>query len=131
MVQKREQFVIDFGHAFKRRDYKNAAFYLHQSTERFYTTTLLVFTHYKPKEHDISKLGKQVNNLDQRFFPVFPRSTPEEERLFDLLKKAYIDARYKREYKITKKELECLAGRVRKLQKLTKEICREKIEGYA
>lgn len=48
-------------------------------------------------------------------FPVFPRSTHEEERLFDLLKKAYIDARYKREYKITKKEFEYLAGRVRKL----------------
>jgi uncharacterized protein len=124
-------FLIDFGHAFKRRDYCKAAFELHQATERFYITTLLVFTHYKPKEHDISTLGKQVNNLDPRFFSVFPRSTPEEERLFDLLKRAYIDARYKREYRITKKELEYLAGRVRKLQRLTRGICKEKIESYA
>src|SRR6185369_5123940 len=121
----------DFELNLKKRRHNIAAFYLHQATERSYITTLLVFTHYKPKEHDISKLGKQVNNLDPRFFPVFQRSTPEEERLFDLLKKAYIDARYKREYKITKKELEYLAGRVRKLHKLTKEICKEKIEGYA
>jgi len=123
-------FRANFEFSFKRRSYKNAAFQLHQATERFYITTLLVFTHYKPKEHDISKLGKQVNNLDPRFFPVFPRSTPEEERLFDLLRKAYIDARYKREYKITRKELEYLAGRVRKLQSLTKKICKEKIESH-
>ncbi len=31
---------------------------------------------------------------------------------FKLLKKAYIDARYKKDYKITKKQLEYLAERV-------------------
>jgi len=94
-------------------------------------TSLLVFTHYKPKEHNIEKLGKQVSNLDLRFLPVFPRTTPEENRLFELLQKAYIDARYNRKYKITKKELEYLAGRVRKLQRLTKAVCKKRIESYA
>ncbi len=47
---------------------------------------------------------------------------------FKLLKKAYIDARYKKDYKITKKQLEYLAKCVRKLQRLTKKICSEKIE---
>ncbi len=124
------EFLIDFGHAFKRRSYSKAAFELHQATERLYITALLVFTHYKPKQHDIETLGKQVNNLDPRFLPVFPRSTPEEERLFELLKKAYIDARYNPKYKITKKELEYLSGQVKKLQRLTKEICKERIESY-
>jgi predicted transcriptional regulator len=63
--------------------------------------------------------------------PVFPRTTPEEERLFELLKKAYIDARYNPKYKITKKELEYLAERIKKLQRLTKAICKERIENYA
>ena len=94
-------------------------------------TVLLVFTHYKPKEHDIDKLGKQVNGLDPRFLPVFPRTTPEEERLFELLQKAYIDARYNPKYKITKKELEYPAGRVKKLQRLTREVCKERIQTYA
>ena len=124
------EFLTSFEDAFKRRLYNNAAFYLHQATERFYTATLLVFTHYKPKEHDIKTLGKQVSNLDPRFLPVFPRKTPEERRLFELLRKAYIDARYNRNYKITKKELEYLAERVMKLQQLTKEICKERIESY-
>ena len=125
------EFLIDFRNAFERGSYRNAAFYLHQATERFYMAVLLVFTHYKPKEHNIEKLGKQVSNLDPRFLPVFPRSAQEEERLFELLKKAYIDARYNPNYKITKSELEYLAGRVRKLQRLTKEVCKERIESYA
>jgi uncharacterized protein len=125
------EFFYNFEINFEIRRYRNAAFQLHQATERLYITALLVFTHYKPKEHDIETLSKQVNNLDPRFLPVFPRSTPEEERLFELLKKAYIDARYNPKYKITGKELEYLGGRVKKLQRLTKAICKERIASYA
>src|SRR6185503_2257427 len=63
-------FFDDFESNFRKRRYSKAAFELHQATERSYIAVLLVFTHYKAKEHDISKLGKQVNNLDPRFFPV-------------------------------------------------------------
>src|ERR1044071_10526095 len=73
-------FYKHFEYDLKMRTYKIGAFHLHQATERLYTTILLVFTHYKPKEHDIETLGKQVNNLDPRFLPVFPRTTPEEDR---------------------------------------------------
>jgi len=123
-------FFDNFKVNLEKRRYNIAAFELHQATERFYMTTLLVFTHYKPKEHDIKILSKRVSNLEPRFLPVFPRTTPEEERLFELLRKAYIDARYNPKYKITKKELDYLAGRVKQLQKLTKAICRERIASY-
>jgi uncharacterized protein len=125
------EFLAGFKFYFKRRSYRNAAFELHQATERFYMTVLLVFTHYKPKEHDIKKLGKQVSAFDPRFLPIFACSTQEEERLFELLRKAYIDARYSQKYKVTKKELEYLAERVKKLQRVTKEVCKERIESYA
>lgn len=107
--------------------YNNAAFQLHQATERFFNTVILTFTRYKPKLHDLENLDRQVSNLDPEFFKVFPRATEEQKRCFDLLKKAYIDARYKPDYTITKEELEYLAGRVRKLQELTKRMCEEKI----
>ena len=55
-----------------------------------------------------------------------PLECKQEER-FKLLKKAYIDARYKKDYKITKKELEYLAKHVKILQRLTKKICVLKI----
>ncbi len=124
-------FYMHFEYDLKMHTYKIGAFHLHQATERLYTAILLVFTHYKPKEHDIKTLGKQVSNLDPRFLPIFPRTTPEERRLFELLRKAYTEARYNRNYKITKKELEYLAERVKKLQKVTKEVCKERIESYA
>jgi len=109
--------------------YNNAAFQLHQDTERFLNTVVLTFARYKPKTHDIEKLDRQASNLHADFFTVFPRATEEQKRCFDLLKKAYIDARYKRDYAITRDELEYLASRVRKLQELTKRICEEKIAG--
>jgi HEPN domain-containing protein/predicted nucleotidyltransferase len=107
-----------------------SAFLMHQATERFYVAVLLVFTHYKPKVHDIEELGRRAANLDPRFLPVFPRQTEEQRRLFNLLKKAYIDARYKRNYTITKAELEYLGARVGKLERLTRKICGERIAAF-
>ena len=127
-----KEFYVFYEVALKRRKYKEAAFVLHQAVERFYSTVLLVFTGYKPKRHNIEKLGRQASGHDTAFLKVFPRATAEQDERFKLLKKAYIDARYKQKtYKITKKQLEYLAGRVRKLQRLTKKICGEKIESWS
>jgi predicted nucleotidyltransferase/HEPN domain-containing protein len=107
--------------------YTDAAFELHQAVERYYTVTLLVFTDYKPKIHDIEELGNQATKLHSDFATIFPRNTADEERLFQLLKKAYIDARYEMHYKIEKAELEYLGSRVALLRDLTERICRERI----
>ena len=45
-------------YALGRNDLNESAFLLHQTTERFYAAFLLVHTGYKPKFHDIEKLGK-------------------------------------------------------------------------
>jgi uncharacterized protein len=111
--------------------YNKAAFELHQATERYYAAILLVFTDYKPRIHDIEILGNQVEKLDTNFATVFPRKTAEEDRLFILLKKAYIDARYNKNFRIEKEELEYLGGRVALLKDLTERICRERIAGLA
>jgi predicted nucleotidyltransferase/HEPN domain-containing protein len=107
--------------------YKEAAFLLHQATERFYVTILLVFTDYKPKIHDIEVLGSQAEKLHSGFAAVFPKNTPEKKRLFELLQKAYIDSRYNMNYKIEKVELEYLSDRVKLLKDLTERICNERI----
>ncbi len=125
-----KNFYENFLFSLDKKHLKEAAFLLHQVTERMYMTVLLVYTHYKPKIHDLEKLGKQVNAAEPDFLKVIPNSTPEEKRLFDLLKKAYIDARYKKGYKITRKELEYLGDKVKKLETLTKKKCKEKIESF-
>ncbi len=123
-------FLIDSGHAMARGSHRNAAFYLHQATERFYGTILMVFTYYRPKMHDIEKLGQRASSQDVRFMQAFPRATDEQDECFKLLKRAYIDARYDPKFTITEKQLKYLARRVRKLKTLTRTICREKIKSF-
>lgn len=112
------------------QNYKKAAFLLHQTTERFYNAILLVFTHYKPKTHDLEVLRKLTNALDPRFITVFPLTTQEKIRLFELLRDAYIDARYKKGYKISEEELLWLGERVKLLQGLTQTLCHEKMRSF-
>jgi predicted nucleotidyltransferase/HEPN domain-containing protein len=123
-------FFLSYQDTFNRANFKEAAFLLHQTTERFYAAILLVFTDYKPRIHDIEILGSQVIKQHAEFTTIFPMSTEEEKRLFLLLKKAYIDARYNRNYKIEKVELEYLGSRVALLRDLTERICRERIAEF-
>jgi predicted nucleotidyltransferase/HEPN domain-containing protein len=128
-----DMFFVDFESNFNRGEkdkdyYSKAAFELHQATERYYTTILLVFTDYRPKDHHLETLGIKAEMCDKQF-AVFTQTTDEEKRLFELLKKAYIDARYKMdEYGITKEELQYLSHRVSDLKRLTAEICKQKIK---
>lgn len=111
--------------------FKVAAFDLHQATERYYGAIQLVFTGYKPKTHDIEILGRLAKACDMEFGKVFPKQTGIERSRFKLLKKAYIDARYNMDYKITKEDLDYLSERVQLLQRLTEEICKRKIESLS
>ena len=121
------EFLEGYDFYLNRNSLHIAAFQLHQATERYYTTILLVFTDYRPKDHNLETLGIKVTMCDKRF-DVFPQTTDEEKRRFELLKRAYIDARYKMdEYEITKEELSCLAERVNELKSLTETICKAKI----
>jgi predicted nucleotidyltransferase/HEPN domain-containing protein len=113
-----------------KKQYKSAAFLLHQATERYYGALQLVFTGYKPKSHDLEALGKLAKALNMEFGKVFPRATIQERQRFTLLKKAYIDARYNMDYKITKADLDYLSERVKLLRNLTEQICEQKIEGF-
>ncbi|MCR6639609.1 MAG: HEPN domain-containing protein [Sporocytophaga sp.] len=121
-------FFMQYSHALHVGNYNIAAFELHQVTERYYTALLLVFTGYRPKLHDIKKLGEKAAQINIRFKSVFPVDTPENLARFELLQRAYIDARYQKTYTITKEELEYLATRVEVLRDLVKEVCEERIE---
>ena len=106
---------------------KIAAFDFHQAAERYIICLLLVHTGYKPKEHDLDKLLSQAAGFDPRFTTVFPRNSSEEEHLFDLLRRAYVDARYSRNYSISEEELELLRKRLEALRMVTEDVCRRRI----
>jgi predicted nucleotidyltransferase/HEPN domain-containing protein len=122
-------FYEDFESNLTKGRHKKAAFELHQATERYYHCALLVLSAYKPKTHNLEDLGKRAGDLHPMLRKVFPRGTPEEDRLFKLLKSAYVDARYSSTYSVTKEELEAIAGWVRELRERVEKVCRERIEG--
>ena len=106
---------------------KLAAFLFHQATERYYHCFLLVVTLYSPKSHRLNFLRSQAEQLDSRLADAWPRSTKFENRCFDLLRRAYVDARYSPHYKITSDELTWLSDHVAVLGHLAGAACKERI----
>jgi predicted nucleotidyltransferase/HEPN domain-containing protein len=134
-VEDAEMFLLDFEANFERgisepKYLRKAAFELHQAAERLYACILLVHIDYKPKTHDLEKLDRHVCKIDSRLKTVFTREHSEGDRLFQLLKKAYIESRYKLDYTINQQDLEDLSERVKKLFKLTEISCKEKIASF-
>ena len=110
---------------------KEAAFLLHQATERFYHCLFLVRTLYSPKSHNLNRLRDLAEELEPSLKTVWPRETRFEKRCYSLLRDAYIKARYSRAYRITEVELDWIAQRVSLLQNLVREACESRIETLA
>jgi len=125
-----KEFVEVAAFCLQRQQLKIGAFNLHQATERTYNAIILVETGYKPKTHNLDKLKRYSKRFSEELENIFPYNTPEEKHLFDLLKRGYIDARYKDHYDITAEELGILIERISKLQAITKRICEEKIASF-
>ncbi len=87
-------------------------------------------SNYKPYTHNLKQLNSLAISQDERISEVFPQDNKVQRRCFQLLKQAYIDARYSEHYQITEEELTWLAERVQYLQQLTKKLCKEKIERF-
>ena len=121
------EFLLGVDFYTKQALLTKAAFLLHQATKSFYSAILLVFTGYKPRLHDIEKLGSLASNYSDELLKIFPRDTKEQEEKFVLLKSAYTEARYNKNYKITEEQLVYLIKRVEKLKSVTEEICTRRI----
>ena len=109
---------------------KEAAFLLHQATERYYHSAILVHTGYKQRTHDIELLGNLAGEQHALMVDVLPKTEPEEKHLFDLRKRAYIDARYSMSYRISSAELATLQAQVLVLAARVREACLEKIATF-
>lgn len=108
---------------------KEAAFSLHQAAERLYHCLLLVRTLYSPKSHKLNFLRDLCEELDPRLAAAWPRDTKFNQRCFELLRRAYVDARYSPHYKITAEELAWLIERVAALRDLVRTACDERLQG--
>jgi HEPN domain-containing protein/predicted nucleotidyltransferase len=116
---------------FLEEDYKMSSFHLHQTCENSFQTIRLVHTLTNPKQHNLSKLFSFTRKYSSDLLSVFPNDTIEEKRLFELLKSAYIEARYNPKFIVTKEDIDALLPKVKRLLEITKQISEAKIAEYA
>lgn len=122
-----EGFFDTFRYAFERGRLNEAAFHLHQAVERLYTCFLLVHTNYSPATHNIKFLRSLAEQLDDSLIDLWPDRGRFERRCFELLKRAYVEARYSEHYAITVDELEWLGDRVERLRDAVQTVCEERL----
>ncbi|MBD3834508.1 MAG: HEPN domain-containing protein [Brevundimonas sp.] len=93
------------GYAIRQGNRKDAAFLLHQATERAYACFLLVHTFYFPRSHNIKFLRSLAEDSDKRLTAAWPREQRPDRRRFEMLKRAYVEARYSDQYDISAEDL--------------------------
>ncbi|MDQ0251325.1 putative nucleotidyltransferase/HEPN domain-containing protein [Sphingomonas kyeonggiensis] len=107
--------------------FRDAAFMLHQAAERFYHCILLVLNLYSPKSHKLNFLRSRAENIAPSLIEAWPRDDKDSRRRFELLRQAYVNARYSPHYKITAEELTWLGERVAVLRDLVRAECEERL----
>ena len=107
---------------------KDAAFTLHQATERAYACFLLVRTLYFPRSHNIRFLRSLAEDNEPRLVEAWPRATKLDRRRFELLKRAYVEARYSASYEISRDDLEALTRSVSQLRNIVEAVSRERLD---
>lgn len=112
----------------KKGKWKDAAFTLHQATERSYICFLLVRTLYFPRSHNIKFLRSLAEDSEPRLIEAWPRATRIERRRFELLKRAYVEARYSASYEIGNDDLDALSRAVGSLRDIVATVSGERLE---
>lgn len=98
-----------------RKEYKMAAFMLHQCAEQGLLALLKAGSGLHINTHNLDKLVRYCSMVNYRIADIFSQQNEQEERLFQLLQKAYIDTRYKENYQINRVELTAIKDMVAKL----------------
>lgn len=104
---------------------KDAAFLLHQTTERLYHCVLLTQTLYSSKSHNLNFLRSQAERVAPEIIPAWPRGSKFERRTWELLRRAYVEARFSRSYAINAEELAWLADRAEDLRVRVERSCHD------
>lgn len=116
---------------YQEENYHMTAFMLHQATESYLKTIPLVYILYGYKEHDLQFLIGKCKPYTLELAKVFPCDTDEEKHLFDLLRRAYLEARYnKKNFIVTKADIDALVPKIELLRNIVEKVCKERIAEY-
>lgn len=106
---------------------RNAAFQIHQAVEAAYACFLLVHTFYFPRSHNIKFLRSLAEDVNTRLVEAWPREQRADRRRFELLKRAYVEARYSDQYDASAEDLDWLTARARILRDVVASLCQSRI----
>jgi len=111
------------------QDWRNKiAFNLHQAVETMYACFLLTTTFYFPRSHNIKFLRSLAEDKEERLIAAWPRDNKIDRRRFELLKRAYVEARYAPSYEISAEDLDALAEAASRLRNIVETLCAERID---
>lgn len=125
-----DDFLIDGKNGLDRGSLRKATFEFHQAVEHFYAAILLVFTGYKPKSHNLENLRDYAKHLSKALYQLFltPPDDKYEYHIFDLLKRGYIDARYKKVFKVSMEECMDMQFKVKRMREIISKECEAEID---
>ncbi|MEO8455562.1 MAG: HEPN domain-containing protein [Sphingomicrobium sp.] len=109
-------------------EFKDAAFTLHQAVERSYVCFLLVRTLYFPRSHNIKFLRSLAEDKEPRLIDAWPRKSRPDRRRFELVKRAYVEARYSASYEISTDDLAVITSSVRHLRDIVEKLSLERLD---
>ena len=131
--KKAELFLGDgIRHAGRGADENNhSAFHLHQAAEAIYRMVLLTVTLYAPATHHLGKLRQRCEAIDPRLAEAWAPERKPYKRYFELLRRAYVEARYSPAYETSPEILNWQAERISRLLELADASCQERLEKLA
>ena len=123
-------FMEQAAFMYDREEYVMSSFNLHQACENLFNAILLTFTLRNDKEHNLDELFKASRGYAPELICIFPAENEDEERLFKILVRSYIEARYNPEFKVNREDIEDLMGKVEKFGEVTSQACERRIKEY-
>jgi len=120
-------FLMCASECLEKEQFGICAFMLHQAVEQTCICLVRVNIAYRSEFHNLYRLLRLCQCFSEKPFQLF-LSTPEDERLFDVMAKSYSGSRYKDDFTVSRQDAERLYQRVVSLLLLAKEMCNEKIK---
>jgi len=114
-----------FEFCFREKEYRWAAFNLHQVVECSSVMVELVYSRYRSQTHDLDVLLEKFIHFVSEAATIFPKDNEFQKQAYKRLYKAYISARYDKEYQIEEDELKYLGERVKLLLDLAMRSCED------
>ncbi len=109
-----------------KRQYKHAAFELHQAIEQAYSTVLLTLTSYSPPSHNLKHLRSLAESQVPELAEVWPHG--EHTAWFNTVNEAYVKARYSKHFEISREALMWVAARVEDLLGRIGVLCQAQLD---